>query len=55
MVYEKIAHRKLPIERIKTLELEFLKVIHYKIATPTLLDFMKIYLKAVLQIAEHDL
>ena len=25
MVYEKIAHRKLPIERIKALELEFLK------------------------------
>jgi hypothetical protein len=47
MVYEKIAHRKLPIERIKQLELEFLKVIHYKIASPTILDFMKVYLKAV--------
>jgi hypothetical protein len=55
MVYEKIAHRKLPIERIKQLELEFLKVIHYKIASPTILDFMKVYLKAVFQISECEI
>lgn len=52
MVYEKIAHKKLPIDQIKSLELEFLKVIHYKIATPTILDFLKVYLRSVFQI-EH--
>lgn len=52
MVYEKIAHKKLSIEKIKSLELEFLKVIHYKIAAPTILDFLKVYLRSVLQI-EH--
>ena len=45
MVFEKIAHKKLPIERIKTLELEILKTIKYKIAMPTALDFLKVYLK----------
>lgn len=45
MVFEKIAHKKLPIERIKTLELEILKTINYKIAMPTALDFLKVYLK----------
>jgi hypothetical protein len=39
MVFEKIAHRKLSIEKIKALELQFLKLLHYKIATPTILDF----------------
>jgi len=52
MVYEKIAHKKLPIEKIKSLELDFLKVIHYKIASPTILEFLKVYLRAVLKI-EH--
>ena len=50
MVYEKIAHKKLPIERIKSLELEILKVINYKIAMPTPLDFLRVYLKEVLNI-----
>ena len=45
MVFEKIAHKKLSIERIKTLELEILKTINYKIAMPTALDFLKVYLK----------
>jgi len=45
MVFEKIAHKKLPIEKIKTLELEILKTINYKIAMPTPLDFLKVYLK----------
>ena len=50
MVYEKIAHKKLPIDRFKTLELKILGVIAYKIPAPTLLDFLKIYLKDVLDI-----
>lgn len=50
MVFEKIAHKKLPIDKIKSLELEILKVIRYKIAAPTVLDFLKIYLKEVLDI-----
>ena len=53
MVFEKIAHKKLPIERIKALELDMLKQIHYKIPAPTVLDFLKIYLKEVLEINHH--
>ena len=52
MVYEKIAHKKLPIDQIKSLELDFLKVIHYKIAAPTILDFLRVYLRSVFNI-EH--
>ncbi len=50
MVYEKIAHKKLPIEKIKAMELEILKTIHYKIPAPSILDFLKVYLKDVLNI-----
>jgi len=50
MVYEKIAHKKLSIEKIKTLELDILKTINYKIAMPTPFDFLKVYLKQVLNI-----
>jgi len=34
----------LEIERIKTLELDIMNVIHYKIHAPTVLDFLKSYL-----------
>jgi hypothetical protein len=51
MVYEKIAHKKLSIDRIKSLELDILKTIKYKIPAPTVLDFLKIYLKEVLGIS----
>ena len=44
-VYEKIAHKKLSVERIKQTELDILKVIHYRVPAPTILDFLKIYLK----------
>lgn len=50
MVFEKIAHKKLAIARIKQMELEILKTIHYKIPAPSVLDFLKIYLKEVLNI-----
>lgn len=50
MVFEKIAHRKLAIERIKEMELKILKTIHYKIPAPSVLDFLKDYLKEVLLI-----
>jgi hypothetical protein len=50
MVHEKIGHRKIPVEKIKAIELEFLQAIHYKIAAPSVLDFVKYYLRAVLQI-----
>jgi hypothetical protein len=50
MVFEKIAHKKLPIEKIKAMELEILKTIHYRIPAPSVLDFLKIYLKEVLEI-----
>ena len=42
-VFEKIAHKKLEIEKIKTLELEIMKSINYKIHAPTVLDFLKVY------------
>jgi cyclin-A len=50
MVYEKIAHKKLSIERIKQMELDIVKNIHYKIPAPTIFDFLKIQLKEVLGI-----
>lgn len=49
-VYEKIAHQKLEISKIKKLELELLDVIDYKIHAPTCLDFLKTYLVEVLGI-----
>lgn len=49
-VYEKIAHQKLEISRIKALELEMMRVIDYKIHAPTVLDFLKVYLVEVLNI-----
>jgi hypothetical protein len=50
MVFEKIAHKKLPIEKIKILEMDILKVINYRIPAPSALDFLKVYLKDVLNI-----
>ena len=50
MVFEKIAHKKLAIEDIKALELDILKSIEYKIPAPTVLDFLRVYLKEVLGI-----
>lgn len=43
-VYEKIAHKKLEIEKIKSLELDIMKSINYKIHAPTVLDFLKVYM-----------
>lgn len=50
MVFEKIAHKKLSIDKIKSMELEILKTIHYKIPAPSVLDFLKVYMKEVLDI-----
>ena len=50
MVYEKIAHSKLAIEDIKSLELDILQSINYQIPAPTLLDFLRVYLQEVLGI-----
>lgn len=49
-VYEKIAHKKIEMQVIKTLELDIMKVINYKIHAPTILDFLKAYLVRVLNI-----
>jgi hypothetical protein len=43
-VYEKIAHQKIEIASIKSLELDIMKVIQYKIHAPTALDFLKVFL-----------
>lgn len=53
MVYEKIAHKKLAVERIKQMELDILQVIHYRIPAPTILDFLKVYLKQILNIGHQ--
>jgi hypothetical protein len=53
MVYEKIAHKKLSIEKMKHMELNILKTINYKIQAPTVLDFLKTYLKYVLNIGHQ--
>jgi len=50
MVYEKIAHKKLPMEKIKSLEMDVLKVINYRIPAPTSYEFLKVYLREVLGI-----
>ena len=49
-VHEKIAHSKLDVEKIKTLELEIMRIIKYKIHAPTVLDFLKVYLLEALDI-----
>ena len=41
---------KTDIKKIKTLELEIMKSIDYKIHAPTILDFLKVYLVEVLGI-----
>ena len=49
-VHEKIAHKKLEIQAIKTLELKIMQSIDYQIHSPTVLDFLKVYLLDVLGI-----
>jgi glycine cleavage system protein P-like pyridoxal-binding family len=49
-VHEKIAHSKLEIQQIKSLELDIMKTINYKIHAPTVLDFLKVFLLDVLGI-----
>jgi hypothetical protein len=43
-VFDKIGHSKISISDIKSLELNMMKVIDYKIHAPTVLDFLKVYL-----------
>eukprot|EP00349_Pseudokeronopsis_sp_Brazil_P012565 CAMPEP_0202978894 /NCGR_PEP_ID=MMETSP1396-20130829/85190_1 /ASSEMBLY_ACC=CAM_ASM_000872 /TAXON_ID= /ORGANISM="Pseudokeronopsis sp., Strain Brazil" /LENGTH=76 /DNA_ID=CAMNT_0049718067 /DNA_START=1198 /DNA_END=1428 /DNA_ORIENTATION=- len=50
VVFEKIAHKKLSIEKIKALEMDILKIISYRIPAPTSYEFLKVYLKEVLGI-----
>lgn len=49
-VFEKIGHKKLPIEQIKKVELDIIKVVKYRIHTPMVLDFLKQYLLSILGI-----
>ena len=53
MVYEKIGHQKIAIEEIKALELDILQSINYQIPAPTVLDFLRIYLKQALGIGHQ--
>jgi hypothetical protein len=49
-VLEKIAHSKLQIEQIKTMELEMLRTLNYRLQGPTILDWLKIHIREVLGI-----
>jgi hypothetical protein len=49
-IFDKIAHGKIEIAKIKKVELELMKTIDYKIHSPTVLDFLKVYLAEVLHI-----
>jgi len=49
-VYEKIAHKKLSMDQIRQMELKILKAIDYRVSAPSVLDFLKCYLKEVLDI-----
>ena len=51
MVHEKIAHKKLSMDKIKFLEMDILKAIKYRISAPTALEFLKVYLKDILNIS----
>ncbi len=51
-VYEKIGHKEFSIEMIRSLEIDILKTIKYRVAAPTTLDFLKYYLKKVLNIGK---
>ena len=53
MVYEKIAHKKLSQEAIRAMEKKILQTINYKISAPSVLDFLKDYLKEVLGIGHQ--
>lgn len=53
-VYEKIGHKRLTQQKIKSMELELLKVIDYKVQAPTTLEFLKTYLKAVIGIDSNS-
>lgn len=49
-VFEKIGHKRIAVEDIKTHELKLLQACDYLVQTPTSLDFLKAYLKDVLDI-----
>jgi hypothetical protein len=55
-VDEKISQKKIPVENIKQMELDMLKVMKYQIHAPTILDFLKHFLYEVLgiQIKNRD-
>ncbi len=54
MVYEKISHKKLPIPKILDQERDILSVLNYKVYVPTSLDFLRYYMKEVLDITVHN-
>ncbi len=54
MVYEKISHKKLPISRILETERDIMNVLNYRVYAPTSLDFLRYYMKEVLDITVHN-
>lgn len=49
-IYERIGHKKFATEDIKRYELKMILKLNYKISVPTILEFLKNYLKDVLGI-----
>lgn len=50
MVFEKIAHKKISVDKIKQLELEICKAIKYRIPAPVSLEFVRLYLQDIMGI-----
>lgn len=48
LAYEKIGHKKFPIDIIKTCEADILKTLGFLIHIPTALDYIKTYLKIIM-------
>ena len=55
LVAEKIAHRKLPIESIKQYEHDILTTLDYFLQSPTILEFMKRYMKGMETVLKEEI
>jgi len=54
MVYEKIAHKKLSIEAIKSYEQDILETLDYFLQVPTPLEFLRRYLKGMEPVLKEE-
>lgn len=54
MVYEKIAHKKIPMEDIKKKESEILSYKKFKISSPTIWDFINLFVEEIFVISDNN-